>query len=112
MILAITIACAVVGVRIALGELIEHFTGWTPEEVYETTFKNDGCYSVSTWKTHLAKPLFYCVTCMASIWGTFFYILLAPMHYFGWDLFLFYIPTIFTVALFGTWIYKLFNGTK
>jgi len=113
MILAVTISFAIVGLHIAIKELVSHFTGQDIDQVYEDTHDvTDDLRIVKTWKTHLAKPLFYCVTCMASIWGTFFYILLAPMHYFGFSLVMWYLPTILAVALLNTWIFKIFNGTK
>lgn len=111
MILALTISCAIVGLHIAIKELVEHFTGKTIDEYYSETYKQvdwtDAHVLRKTWKTHLSKPLYYCVTCMSSIWGTFFYVLLAPRAYS--DLFVWYLPTIFMTALFSTWIYKLFN---
>lgn len=110
MILALTISFAIVGVHLAIKELLNHFKGVDIDQIYEETHEvTDDIRLVKTWITHLVKPLFYCVTCMSSIWGTFFYILLAPQVYFGWSLVAWYIPTIFMVALFGTWIYKLFN---
>lgn len=113
MIVSLIISCVIVGLHIAINEILEHFTGANIEDWYaETYYVDEWGHIFKTWKTHLAKPLFACVTCMSSIWGTFFYVLLAPRVYFGFDLFVWYLPTIFMTALFSTWIYKLFNGTK
>lgn len=115
MILALTIACAVVGVHMAIKELVSSLTAHDIDTLYEDTYEVvDSRLPLirKTWKTHLAKPLFYCVTCMSSVWGTFFYVMLAPQVYFGFSLVVWYLPTIFMVALFGTWIFKLFNGAK
>lgn len=107
-ILAITISCCCVGLHIVIDELLDHFTGWNAQDWYtESHDVAEDFKAVKTWKTHLAKPLFACVTCMASIWGTIFYILLS--NYQGYDFFVYYVPTIMMVALFNTWIYKLFN---
>ena len=101
MILALTISAAIVGVHLVIDELLQHYTGWSSAEWYDETQK--------TWQTHLAKPTFYCVTCMASVWGSFFYIFLAPLKYHSWDLAAWYVPTIAMAALFATIIKKLFD---
>jgi hypothetical protein len=110
MMLALTISCAVLGVHLTIDEILQHFTGWTSAEWYDETHEclGDGAFK-KTWITHLAKPLFYCATCMASIWGSFFYVCIAPMHHQGVTLLAWYVPTIAMVALFNTVIYKLFN---
>ena len=110
MILAISISFAIVGLHLVIDELLQHFTGWTSAEWYDETHEAlpDGVFK-KTWHTHLAKPTFYCVTCMASVWGSIFYVMIAPSAYFGAELFGWYIPTIMMVALFNTIIKKLFD---
>ena len=56
----IFISIVSVGVHLAIMELIYTFYD-APENVYLNAKK---------WQTYLMKPLFYCPTCMASIWGT------------------------------------------
>jgi len=110
MILAVTIALAIVGVHLVIDELLQHYTGWSSAEWYDETHEalGDGVFR-KTWQTHFAKPTFYCVTCMSSVWGSFFYVCLAPLNYHSWDLVAWYVPTIAMVALFATIIKRLFD---
>lgn len=106
--LAIAISCSCVGLHIVIDELLRHFTGYDSEDWYVELHDIDKNYkAVKNWKVHLSKPLFACVTCMASIWGTIFYVLLSG--YVGIDFFVHYVPVIMMVALFNTWIFKLYN---
>jgi hypothetical protein len=108
--LCLVIAAACVGTHIVINALLSHFTSYNAEDWYEELHDVDELFRpVKNWKTHLAKPLFACVTCMASIWGTFYYILLAPIHLREWELVFCYVPTLMIVALLNTWIYKMYN---
>lgn len=85
----LTISIVSVGVHLAVMELIYTFYD-APENVYLNAKK---------WQGYLMKPLFYCPTCMASVWGTLLH------FYFGGD-FITWIPVIFGVAYFNTLLNK------
>jgi hypothetical protein len=104
---ALLISFCVVGLHIVIKEFIHHFTGLEPCEVLDLTKKDVDGVLHNTWLTHICKPLFACVTCMSSVWGTVFYIILNP--YVGMDVYINWIPTLFMVALFGTVIFKIFK---
>lgn len=107
--LCLLISLACVGTHVVLKELVGHFTTQDLDGWYASTFNEEGEFTKPTLLTHASKPLFYCVTCMASVWGTFYYILLAPIHLREWELVLCYVPTLMIVALLNTYIYKQFN---
>ena len=85
----ITISVISVGAHLAIMELIYTFYD-APENIYLNAKK---------WQTYLMKPLFYCPTCMASVWGTTLHIIL------GGSL-IEWIPTILGVAYFNTLLNK------
>lgn len=70
-------------------------------------------YEHSPW---YYKPLFTCITCMASIWGTFYYwvistgLILADTGFIGDDklasLLIFWPITCVSCAFLNTWFYK------
>jgi len=83
------ISIITVGAHVAIMELIYTFHD-APENMY---------LKAKEWQTHLMKPLFYCPTCMASVWGTILY------WAFGGDVY-HYVPTIFAVAYLNTLLNK------
>lgn len=108
--LCLLISLACVGTHVVISELLITFTGYNSDDWHEEMHDVDSMFRpLKNWKTHLSKPLFACVTCMASIWGTLYYLLLAPIHLREWELVLCYVPTLMIVALLNTYIYKQFN---
>lgn len=85
----IIISVISVGAHLAIMELIYTFYD-APENVY---------LNANKWQTYLMKPLFYCPTCMASVWGTTLHIMLNG-SLIEW------IPTILGVAYFNTLLNK------
>lgn len=84
------ISIITVGAHLAIMELINHFI-CDPDEFYRDRLDKQG-------KT-FAKPLAYCPTCMASIWGT-------ALHFgLGGEL-VWLIPTILAVAYVNTLLNK------
>jgi hypothetical protein len=89
------ISIITVGAHLAITELI-HFGLY----VRFKTLSIDEWYSnLTDSKKTLAKPLFMCPTCMASIWGTSLYFA------FGGEL-VYWIPSILAVAFFNTLLNK------
>lgn len=85
----IAISIVSVGAHLAIMELIYTFYD-APENVYLNAKK---------WQTYLMKPLFYCPTCMASIWGT-------VLHFALGGSFVEWLPVILGVAYFNTLLNK------
>ncbi len=52
----------ILGIRLVVDGFLHHFSGTNVDDYYQT-IDNE------VWK-FIAKPLFACYTCMASVWGT------------------------------------------
>lgn len=87
----ILISAVTVGVHVAAMELIYTFIQ-DPDEWFADQSKV---------AQKLLKPLIYCPTCMASVWGT-------SLHFLLGGSFTYWIPTVFAVAfvntLFKKWV--------
>lgn len=80
------------GIHLATMELIHTFYK-RPEDVY---------FDSPKWLQHFMKPLFYCPTCMASIWGTIW-------HFYFEGSIDFWIPVVFAVSFVNTLFAKWTN---
>lgn len=89
----ILISAVTVGGHIAIGKLLEELYK-DPEWIY---------IDAKPWQKHLIKPMFYCPTCMASVWGT-------TLHfYFGGTLHD-WIPVCFALAFTNRTLNRVSNN--